>query len=116
VLATPRPTPRPEVRVLPTPVAVVAPTAVPTPPPPTPEPAPTGVGELQVGVRPYATEVWVDGQPRGGTPFRKLELPAGPHTVRIRHPLYEVVERRIVVRPGETAKVLVDFTSEGVRK
>ena len=117
---TPAPTPRVEARPVPSPVAVAPPVTVPTPPAPTPpaptpEPAPSGEGLLQVAVRPWG-EVSVDGRSIGTTPLDRMTLPAGPHVIRIRHPAYEPVERRVTVRPGQTEKVAVDFAADGVRK
>jgi PEGA domain-containing protein len=78
-------------------------------------PADPGKGELQIGVIPWG-EVVLDGRSVGSTPLDKMVLGAGPHTVRVRHPLYEIVERRVVVRAGELEKVLVNLPAEGVRK
>ena len=70
---------------------------------------------LQVVVRPWGT-VAIDGKPMGETPLEKMRLAPGPHVIRVRHPAYEPWERTVVVRSGETDKILVDFPSDGVRK
>jgi serine/threonine-protein kinase len=72
-------------------------------------------GQLQVAVRPWG-EVSVDGRVIGTTPLDHITLPAGTHVVRVRHPLYEVFERPVNIRPGETAKMVVDLPTQGVRK
>jgi serine/threonine-protein kinase len=72
-------------------------------------------GMLQVVVRPWGT-VAIDGKPMGETPLEKLRLAPGPHVIRVRHPAYEPWERTVVVRSGETDRILVDFPSDGVRK
>ena len=72
-------------------------------------------GQLQVAVRPWG-EVSVDGRVVGTTPLDHITLPAGAHLVRVRHPLYEVFERPVTIRPGETAKMVVDLPTQGVRK
>jgi len=72
-------------------------------------------GELQVAVRPWG-EVSVDGRVIGTTPLDHITLPVGTHVVRVRHPLYEVFERPVSIRPGETAKMVVDLPTQGVRK
>ena len=72
-------------------------------------------GQLQVAVRPWG-EVSVDGRVIGTTPLDHITLPAGAHVVRVRHPLYEVFERPVTIRPGETAKMVVDLPTQGVRK
>jgi serine/threonine protein kinase len=84
--------------------------AAPVPPATVAEP-----GQLQVAVRPWG-EVSVDGRLIGTTPLDRITLPAGSHVLRIRHPLYETWERPIAIRPGETAKVVVDLPTDGVRK
>jgi hypothetical protein len=73
------------------------------------------MGLLQVGVKPWA-EVTVDGTLVGTTPLDKLSLPAGLHAVQLRHPSYELLERKVTIRPGETEHLVVDFELAGVRK
>jgi serine/threonine protein kinase len=72
-------------------------------------------GQLQVAVRPWG-EVSVDGRVIGTTPLDRFTLPAGTHVVRVRHPLYEVWERPVAIKPGETAKMVVDLPTQGVRR
>jgi serine/threonine-protein kinase len=112
VLATPSPAP--------TSVPTPAPTPAPTPPPSTPPstPAPEralGAGLLQVAVRPWG-EVAVDGVVVGTTPLDKIAVAAGPHVVRVHHPAYEILERRVSIQPGQTERLVVDLPSEGRRK
>jgi serine/threonine-protein kinase len=130
-LPTPRPTPTPRPRPTPpptpartpaatpspAPAIVLPPSPTPAPPKETPTPAPVAAlgGLLQVAVRPWG-EVSVDGAVVGTTPLDRLPLAAGPHTVRIRHPAFEIVERRVVIRPGQTERLVVDLAAEGVRK
>jgi serine/threonine-protein kinase len=89
--------------------------APPASPSPSPPPASSEPGMLHVVVRPWGT-VAVDGKVIGDTPLEKMRLAPGPHVVRVRHPAYEPWERTVVVRSGESGKILVDFLSEGVRK
>jgi serine/threonine-protein kinase len=72
-------------------------------------------GQLQIAVKPWG-EVSVDGRVIGTTPLDHITLPAGSHVVRVRHPLYEVWERPVSIRAGETAKMVVDLPAQGVRK
>ena len=72
-------------------------------------------GQLQIAVRPWG-EVSVDGRVIGTTPLDRITLPVGTHVVRVRHPLYEVWERPVSIRSGETAKMVVDLPTQGVRK
>ena len=83
VEATPRPTPEPTA----TPVREPTPTPTPRPTPePTPEPVAevAETGKLTVFTQP-STIVFIDGQRIGetGRNTRNMELPAGPHTVRM---------------------------------
>jgi serine/threonine protein kinase len=99
----------------PAPIAAAPATAAPpavTVPPSTMAAEP---GQLQVAVRPWG-EVSVDGRVIGTTPLDRITLPAGTHVLRVRHPLYEVWERPVYIRPGETAKMVVDLPTQGVRK
>jgi len=123
----PTSTPPPNVRPRPTPTVLPvapalatpppAPISTPTPPPPTlPAPErPTGAGLLQIAVRPWG-EVTVDGTLVGTTPLDKIPLAAGHHVVRVRHPAYEVLERRVSIQPGQTERLVLDLSSEGTRK
>jgi serine/threonine-protein kinase len=130
-VATPRPAPPTSTLAAVTPRPVAPPTAQPvvasTLPAALPTPAPAASsapalaatsavpGLLQTVVRPWG-EVTVDGTVVGSTPLDKIPLAPGVHTVRVRHPAYEVVERRIQIRPGQTERVEVDFPAEGVKK
>jgi serine/threonine-protein kinase len=105
-------------RPLPAASAPVAAAAAPAAPPTVTVPPSTLAaepGQLQVAVRPWG-EVSVDGRVIGTTPLDHITLPAGTHVVRVRHPLYEVFERPVTIRPGETAKMVVDLPTQGVRK
>jgi serine/threonine-protein kinase len=73
-----------------------------------------GEGWLQVAVIPWGT-VQVDGQPIGTTPLDRISLSAGSHTVRLRHPDYEPIEKTITVQPEETTKLVVNLRREGKR-
>ena len=104
---TPSPVPLPA-------VTTAAPTPVPTPvPPPSATPIPVAEpGQLQVAVRPWA-EVMIDGRVLGTTPLDKLTLEPGSHLVVLRHPAYEELRRDVVVKSGETVRLIVDLSKEG---
>jgi serine/threonine protein kinase len=72
-------------------------------------------GSLQVVARPWA-EVTVDGKLLGETPLDRISLPPGVHSVRLRHPSYEPVERSVTIRSGTGERLVVDFPKEGVKK
>jgi serine/threonine-protein kinase len=75
----------------------------------------TGSGMIQVTVRPWA-EVIIDGEVVGTTPLDRISLAVGAHTVRIRHPAYELLERRVTIQLGQTVHLGVDLPAEGVKK
>jgi len=106
--------PAPAAPIVPAAAAPAAPPAVPlaSVPPSTTAAEP---GQLQVAVRPWG-EVSVDGRVIGTTPLDRITLPVGTHVLRVRHPLYELWERPVSIRSGETAKVVVDLPTQGVRK
>jgi serine/threonine protein kinase len=124
-----RPSPSPAARVPRPPSPVVAATVAPPPtvaamPPATTLPAappstvaavPAGPGLLQMVVKPWG-EVTIDGRLMGTTPLDRMTLPAGPHAVSVRHPLYEPWEGRVTVRAGQTERLVVDFPAQGRRK
>ena len=64
---------------------------------------------LQVAVKPWG-EVSVDGKVVGTTPLDRITLGAGAHLVRVKNPAFEPWEGRVVVRPGQTERLLVDLT------
>jgi hypothetical protein len=81
---------------------------------PSAPPAPTE-GLLKIGVRPYA-EVYVDGRPLGSTPMRPVRLATGTYVVRLSHPSYRPLMRKVTIRAGETKTLEVDLTLDGVPK
>jgi hypothetical protein len=101
---------------LPSPLATTpVPAAVDTPTPlPSPTPA-SEPGQLQIAVRPWA-EVVVDGRGMGTTPLDKITLEAGPHVVLLRHPAYAELRRTVLVKPGDTVRLIVDLAKEGSPK
>lgn len=74
-----------------------------------------GRGSLQVGVKPYA-QVIVDGKDVGTTPIPPLDLSAGPHVVRLLHPDYQPLQRKVTIRPGETQRLIVDLALDALPK
>ncbi len=117
--ATPAPPPReatrkPAVtRTVATPVTTAPATTVPAAPAPARTPLPDGT--LLVVARPWG-EVAVDGRVIGETPLEAIPLSPGSHTVSVRHPAYQPIERRVRIRSGQGERLLVDFPKEGVRK
>lgn len=72
-------------------------------------------GTLLVLVTPWA-DVTVDRVPVGQTPLAGITLQAGPHVVILTHPDYQPYTRRMTIRPGETSRLVVDLSTEGVRR
>jgi hypothetical protein len=56
----------------------------------------------------------VDGREVGTTPLDRIPLPAGRHVVGLRHPAYQPAEKEVLITAGDTARLIFDFTSEGV--
>jgi predicted Ser/Thr protein kinase len=123
-LASPTPSPEP-IRTLPPPVAVertrvpmtAAPRTpvVPTPalPPATTLAASPGGGFLQLVVLPWA-EVSVDGREVGRVSSQKLPLGPGAHTVRLVHPDYQPLQRKVTILAGETLKLVIEMPEDAV--
>jgi hypothetical protein len=70
---------------------------------------------VRIGVKPYA-EVFVDGKSVGTTPLGALTLSAGPHTIRLVHPDFQPLQRKLTIRPGESARLTVDLALDGIPK
>jgi hypothetical protein len=68
-------------------------------------------GLLQLLVLPYA-EVRIDGKLLGTTPMKPISLEPGAHTVWFTHPAYQPLQRRVVIRPGETLQLELDLRRE----
>jgi hypothetical protein len=49
-------------------------------------------------------------------PLRTIPLAAGAHVVRLVHPDFQPLQRRIVIVPGRTLSLSVDLPEEGVRR
>jgi hypothetical protein len=45
-----------------------------------------------------------------------MPLSPGPHAVLLTHPDYQPYPRRVTIRPGETLRLIVDLTTDGVRR
>jgi len=72
-------------------------------------------GTLQLSVIPWG-DVTVDWTAVAPEQLRKLLLPPGPHVVRIDHPDYETLQRRVTIRSSETTKVTIDLAEDGVKR
>ncbi|KFE62209.1 serine/threonine-protein kinase [Hyalangium minutum] len=71
-----------------------------------------GTGFVEFRVVPYAT-VLLDGQELGTTPFDRVEVSAGRHTVRLVNQTFPKTETRtIYVRPGEQVVVKHNFETQ----
>jgi hypothetical protein len=79
---------------------------------PVPDAAP---GRLQIGVRPWAA-IQIDGRPMGETPVAPLDLAPGVHTARLEHPDFQPLVRKVTVVAGETVRLQVDLTQDGVAR
>jgi serine/threonine protein kinase len=105
----PKPSPSPRLAVTASPPTTLPPTLSPAPTPRAVEVVPELPGLLQVAVKPWG-EVSVDGKIVGTTPLDRITLGAGAHVVRVKNPAYDVWEGRVVVRPGQTERLIVDLT------
>ena len=66
-------------------------------------------------VTPWA-DVSIDGRVVGQTPLARIPLPPGPHQVLLIHPAYQPFSRLVRIKPGETLRLSVDLTTDGVRR
>jgi hypothetical protein len=70
-------------------------------------------GQLQLAVTPWA-EVSVDETSVGTTPVKPIELAPGTHLVRLVHPGFRPLVRKVVIQAGETTTLEIDLTWEAV--
>jgi hypothetical protein len=92
----------------------VAVLATPAPPPSlAPDPVETGVLNLLI-VPPSKVTVGADFL--GVISARELRLPPGEYPVRIEHDDYQPLQRKITVRTGATADLVIDLSEKGVRR
>lgn len=70
------------------------------------------IGRLTVLVQPWGS-IYVDGQlRRQETDVQyEVELPAGPHRVRVEHPTLGSVTREVVIAPGTPRRVVIDLNA-----
>jgi len=83
--------------------------------PPTAERAREPQGSLALLVVPEA-EVTLDGTSLGRVSMRDLRLAEGTHTIRVLHPDYEPLQRKITVRAGVSLKLVLDLAEKGIKK
>jgi hypothetical protein len=60
--------------------------------------------------------VSIDGTPLGLVSRREVPVGPGAHTVRIEHPDYRPLQRRVTVREGETESLVIDLAEKGIRR
>jgi hypothetical protein len=71
------------------------------------------VGLLQLVVKPWA-EVSVDDQVVGTTPLQPVRLKPGTHTVRLTHPAYRPLQRKLTIEAGKTERLEIDWKLDGI--
>jgi eukaryotic-like serine/threonine-protein kinase len=109
---SPRATPRASVRPSPAPAVPAPSTSSPpvavAPPPPSP-----ALGTLSLVIVPPA-EVTVDGTTLGTVSLREVPLAPGPHAVRVLHPDYKPLQRKVVIDAGRTERLVLDLGEKGI--
>jgi eukaryotic-like serine/threonine-protein kinase len=70
-------------------------------------------GSLRVVAVPWA-DVVVDGRAVEVGPMRRIPLAAGPHVVRLLHPDYQPLQRKVTIKPGETLTLSIDLAEDAV--
>jgi hypothetical protein len=84
--------------------------------PPAPAVAPTpktppAEGFLKLRILPWA-EVSVDDRPVGTTPLKPLSLAPGVYTVKLSHPDFRPLQKKVVIRSGDTSVLDVNLAEE----
>jgi serine/threonine protein kinase len=76
---------------------------------------PGAVGTLKLVITPESSVVVDDGA-IGPITTRELPLAAGPHAVRVLHPDYEPLQRKVTIREGAVTTLVLDLAEKGIRK
>jgi hypothetical protein len=79
------------------------------------EPGRVEPGSLRLLILPWA-EVAIDGKTVGTTPLGALKLDPGTHLLRLTHPNFLPLQRKVVIRPGETTRFELDLAHEAFPK
>lgn len=93
------------------------PESSPPPMPHTMTPVPTadtGIGTLSLLIVPES-EVTIDGTSIGWVSKLELPLAAGPHTVRVLHPDYKPLQRKLNILAGVATPLVLDLSEKGIR-
>ena len=99
--------------------ALTAPTTlaplVPRAAPPATAPAPAPAGILRLLIVPPSA-VLIDGRDMGTVSRREVSLVPGPHAIRVEHPDYQPLQRRVTIRDGEEESLVIDLAEKGIRR
>jgi serine/threonine protein kinase len=77
--------------------------------------APVATGLLQLVVKPWA-EVSVDDQVVGTTPLSPVRLKPGQHTIRLVHPAFRPLQRKVTIEPDKTFRLEIDLKQDAIPK
>jgi hypothetical protein len=104
-------------RPVPPTTTLVARSASPPEPPPSTAAAAPAVerGALRLVLIPAAT-VSIDGSPVGVVSDQEIPLAPGPHVVRIEHPDYEPLQRKLTVHAGLVSRLTLELAEKGIRR
>jgi hypothetical protein len=70
---------------------------------------------LRLTVVPEAP-VMVDEETIGLVSARELALSPGQHLVKVLHPDYEPLQRKVTIRQGSTTALVLDLAEKGIRR
>lgn len=76
---------------------------------------PVATGLLQLVVKPWA-EVSVDDQVVGTTPLSPVRLKPGQHTIRLVHPAFRPLQRKVTIEPDKTFRLEIDLKQDAIPK
>ena len=62
------------------------------------------------------SRVSIDGASLGLVSRRELPLSFGTHTVRVEHPDYQPLQRRVTIREGAPESLVIDLAEKGIRR
>jgi PEGA domain len=78
-------------------------------------PAPTRTGLIRVHVIPWG-DVSVDGTAVATESLRSIRVSEGSHVVRVVHPDYQPLQRRVTVPADGVVTLTIDLADEAIRR
>ena len=74
-----------------------------------------GAGFLRIVVIPWG-EVEIDGTVTRTGPTRRIGLASGMHTIKVSHPDYRTLQRKVSIKTNETTVLTIDLSDDAIKR